>query len=189
MAGEECLPQRAAELAESMLSGLDRRWRHVQGVARCALQLARLTPPENASHLIAAAWLHDLGYASAIAVTGLHSVDGARFLEDHGWPSRVVSLVAYHTGAEVEAEERGLLDELHAFDPPPPDLLDLLTAADVTTSPDGNPIEPELRVAEILLRYEPEDEVHRAVSTSAPALVAAVARVRALPPWQVTQPM
>jgi len=64
MAGEECLPQRAAELAESMLSGLDRRWRHVQGVARCALQLARLTPPENASHLIAAAWLHDLGYAS-----------------------------------------------------------------------------------------------------------------------------
>ncbi len=85
----------------------------------------------------------------------------------------------YHTGAEVEAEERGLVDELHEFARPPAELLDLLTAADMTTSPDGEPIEPELHVGEILVRYESQDEVHRAVSRSAPSLLAAVARVRA----------
>jgi hypothetical protein len=32
--------------------------------------------------LEAAAWLHDIGYAPGLAVTGLHALDGARYLRD-----------------------------------------------------------------------------------------------------------
>jgi hypothetical protein len=69
-------------------------------------------PPKDRHAVVAAAWLHDVGYSADIAVTGLHPLDGARFLQDRGCLPLVVSLVAYHTGAEVEAEERGLLEEL-----------------------------------------------------------------------------
>ncbi len=57
--------------------------------------------------ILAAAWLHDVGYSPDVSVTGFHALDGAVFLRDLGL-LEVVSLVAYHTGAEFEAEERGL---------------------------------------------------------------------------------
>jgi len=89
----------------------------------------------------------------------------------------VVCLVAHHTEAEVEAEERGLSRELAEFERPPDALLDLVTAADLTTSPDGEEVDPEKRLAEILRRYPADDPVHRAVARSAPALLAAAERV------------
>ena len=52
-------------------------------------------------------WLHDVGYSPDVRVTGFHALDGAVYLRDLGLPPEVVSLVAYHTGAEFEAEERG----------------------------------------------------------------------------------
>jgi HD superfamily phosphodiesterase len=36
----------------------------------------------DAGLLQAAAWLHDIGYATALAVTGLRALDGARYLRD-----------------------------------------------------------------------------------------------------------
>src|SRR4051794_39931463 len=122
------MPPRAAALGERLLAPLGRRWRHVEGVARRAGTLSSLASAEERPAVVTAAWLHDVGYAPAIVVTGLHPLDGARYLRSEGWPELVVCLVAHHTGAEVEAEERGLSGELAEFDRPPEPLLDLARA-------------------------------------------------------------
>jgi hypothetical protein len=139
--------------------------------------LSSLASAEERPAVVTAAWLHDVGYAPRLVVTGLHPLDGARYLRSEGWPELVVCLVAHHTGAEVEAEERGLSRELGEFDPPPEPLLDLVTTADLTTSPNGEEVDPEQRLAEIVHRYPPDDPVHRAVTRSGPSLVAADERV------------
>jgi len=171
------LVTRARLLAAQHLSDVPRRWAHVRGVAATAETVAPLLDPVHADELIAAAWLHDVGYAPELAETGFHPVDGAHFSAKSGLPALVVSLIAFHTGAEFEARQRGLLADLHRFDRPPRDLLDIVTYADMTTSPSGDPISAAERVSEILSRYEKGHPVHAAVWQSAPTLLAVVARV------------
>ena len=101
----------------------------------------------DADLLEAAAWLHDIGYSPDLAVTGLHALDGARYLRDTkhadtmlcrlvayhdavpagrlprccaGWSPTTMRcrLVAYHSCAIIEAEERGLAGVLSPFHPP-----------------------------------------------------------------------
>ena len=130
---------------------------------------------------MAAAWLHDVDYAPSVRrSTGFHPVDGAAFVRAEGFPAVVASLVAYHTAAVFEAQERGLWDALAEFPEPPELLLDVLTCADMTTGPDGSRLRSEDRVSEILSRYPEDDPVHRAIERAAPTLLAAVARVDAL---------
>src|SRR5580693_4887911 len=72
----------AASLARAKLrEPLPRRWSHSRGVAARARTLAPILGPD-ASLLTAAAWLHDIGYAPALAETGFHPLDGARYLRD-----------------------------------------------------------------------------------------------------------
>jgi hypothetical protein len=78
-----------------------------------------------------------------------------------------VSLVAYHTGAAFEAEERGLLDALLQMDPPTQEDLIL---ADLLSGANGESTTVDDRLAGIVDRYEPEHPVHRAVARSAPYL-------------------
>lgn len=118
------------------------------------------------SDVLCAAWLHDVGYAERLNRTGMHAIDGAMFLDLAGAPRGVVSLVAFHTGAEYEADERGLIDKLIQFDRPRQESLDLLVLADLVTGPDGRRLEVEERVDEIFSRYEPQHPVHRAVTRS-----------------------
>ena len=169
----------ARNLAESRLSTLPRRLAHVRGVAAAAEQVATSLGLDRADELMAAAWLHDVGYAPSVRTTGFHPLDGAEFLAAEEWPDEVVSLVAFHTGAPVEAEERGLGEPLVRFSRPDADLLDVLTYVDMTIGPDGLPVVAAERVTEILARYAPDDMVHRAVSRSAPGLLRAVGRVEA----------
>lgn len=93
-----------------------------------------------------------------------------------GWLTAVCGLVAFHTGATHEDEERGMAEELSSFELPAAHLLDTLTAADVSVGPDGDQVDPRERIAEILDRYDETDPVHRAVRRSAPELLAAVER-------------
>lgn len=176
---DESLISWAVETAESLVRPLDRRWRHVQGVASRAERFAQALPAADQSILIASAWLHDVGYAPAIALTGFHPLDGARFLEREGFPATVVQLVAYHSGAEVEAEERGLLHQLAEFPIPPDDLLARLTAVDMTTTPDGEEVPARQRIDEILTRYESPHPVFRAVTRSGLSLIETAERVQA----------
>jgi HD superfamily phosphodiesterase len=77
----------AGVAAEKLSVVLPRRWVHVQAVAAKADSIARaVSDPEV---LIVSAWLHDIGYAPDIADTGLHSLDGARWLVRNGWDRRI----------------------------------------------------------------------------------------------------
>lgn len=161
MIGVDDLVADAAALAENYVAPLGRRWRHVQGVARRALELSVGVRADDAAAVVAAAWLHDVGYAPEIATTGFHPLDGARWLRDQGWPASVVGLVAHHSGARFESVERGLVAELGEFAFADSDLDDLLAAADMTTGPGGERFTLEERLAEIRTRYAPGSVVHR----------------------------
>ena len=100
-------------LAERCLAELPQRWRHVQGVGYRAEHVAEaLRLPDRA--LVAAAWLHDIGYGSAVADTGFHPLDGARFLRGIGAGDRIARLVAHHSCAVYEARVRGFEQDLLA---------------------------------------------------------------------------
>jgi hypothetical protein len=74
----------AADYAAELLAPLGDRWAHVQGVVRQGRRVAAILPPEERAVLVAAAYLHDLGYAASLAETGLHALDGARHLRTLG---------------------------------------------------------------------------------------------------------
>ncbi len=99
------LAERARVVAEARLEPLATRLAHVRGVAAAAERLVSRIDPLEADALIAAAWLHDVGYAPSLCATGFHPVDGAAFVRAENFPPLVVSLVAYHTGAVFEARE------------------------------------------------------------------------------------
>ncbi|WP_330304656.1 MULTISPECIES: HD domain-containing protein [unclassified Streptomyces] len=172
-------PQGAAELAESLLPPLGNRWLHTQAVAARAREASAAVPAQERDLLVAAAWLHDLGYAPELRDTGFHPLDGARYLERLGAPDRLVRLVAHHSGAVYEAEQRGLSTELEAYEREDSPLLDALIYADMTTGPAGQAFDFDRRIDEILVRYEPGSAVHNAISKARPYLGAAVERTRA----------
>lgn len=178
---DDHLVSRARELArESLAVAVPQRWAHVQGVARTASVIAPSLLTIHADAAIAAAWLHDVGYSPSLVATGFHAVDGARFARAAGMPELVTSLIAHHSGANAEAIERGLSAELAEFEAPAEPVLDVVTYADMTTAPDGSPIDAETRLSEILARYPTNDPVHAAVARSSVELLASVARVKEL---------
>jgi predicted hydrolase (HD superfamily) len=170
---------RAYDLAEALLSNdLPRRWAHSQGVAGRARTLAPILGAD-AELLEAAAVLHDVGYSPRIVDTGFHPLDGARFLRDvEHVDERVVRLVAHHSCALLEAEERGLREELAAeFPIEEPALVDALIYCDMTTTPDGTPTTTPARIAEIVGRYGPDSIVGRFIRRAEPDIHAAAQRV------------
>ncbi|MFJ9416217.1 HD domain-containing protein [Streptomyces sp. NPDC101227] len=173
------LIERAYGLAESLLSApLPRRWSHSLGVAERARSLQSILGGD--AHLMeAAAVLHDIGYSPQIASTGFHPLDGARFLRDQeGVDERVVRLVAHHSCALLEAEERGLRAELaDEFELERPELVDALIFCDMTTTPDGAHTTSSARVSEIVNRYGPDTIVGRFIQRAAPEIHASVQRV------------
>ncbi|HCA88359.1 MAG TPA: phosphohydrolase [Streptomyces sp.] len=169
-------PRGAAELAESLLPPLGNRWLHTQAVAERAREASAAVPEDERGLLVAAAWLHDLGYAPELRKTGFHPLDGARHLETLDAPRRLVCLVAHHSGAVFEAEQRGLVAELEPYEREDSALLDALIYADMTTGPAGQRLDFDRRVDEILTRYEPGSEVHTAISAARPYLGDAVKR-------------
>jgi HD domain len=176
----DTLASGAEHLAQALLhEPLPRRWAHVQGVADRARSLAPVLGAD-AELLEAAAWLHDIGYAPGLAVTGLHALDGARYLRDtHHTDTMLCRLVAHHTCAIVEAEERGLADVLRLeFEPAPQMLSSTLTFCDITTSPDGELVPAEKRLAEIQQRYGPGHLVSRSIQRATPMILSAVEQVQ-----------
>ncbi|MGX2994535.1 HD domain-containing protein [Streptomyces sp. JNUCC 64] len=169
----------AYSLSELMLSDpLPRRWAHSLGVARRARSLSPILGRDT-ELLEAAAVLHDVGYSPPIATTGFHPLDGARFLRDQeGADERVVRLVAHHSCALLEAEERGLRHELESeFELERPELVDALIVSDMTTTPYGEHTTPTARLNEIVERYGPDTIVGRFIQRAAPEIHAAHERV------------
>ncbi|MFC8527126.1 HD domain-containing protein [Nocardia sp. NPDC057227] len=158
---------------------LPRRWAHTRGVAAAATALADRLDCDG-DLLVASAVLHDIGYAPRIAVTGFHPLDGARFLRDeHRAGDSMVRLVANHSCALLEAEERGLSNELASEFPAPDDelLADALIYCDMTTTPDGTTTTPAERIGEIVGRYGLDSIVGRFIRRAEPTILAAAARI------------
>ena len=86
-------------------------------MARRAEELIPTIDGHDPDVLVAATWLHDIGYAPTLAATGFHPLDGARHLHRSGWPARITALVAHHSGATYVARVRGLHGELATFTP------------------------------------------------------------------------
>jgi putative nucleotidyltransferase with HDIG domain len=172
----------ARELAAALLDvgALADRWRHVQGVACRAAQLAVTVDPDDRELLVAAAWLHDIGYASSLVSTGMHALDGAIYLQSRGWPLRLTALIAQHSGARFEAAERGLTGQLDEFPLETGPVMDALVTADLTVGPDGQQVDVEARIVEILHRYPPETAVHRAVQRARSVLLGHVQQTLAI---------
>ncbi|MFB6393532.1 HD domain-containing protein [Polymorphospora lycopeni] len=167
----------AAQVAEQHLAvAMPNRWRHVQAVARKAADLGSLAA-RDADLLVAAAWLHDIGYAPTITDTGFHALDGARWLRASGYNLRLAALVAHHSCAQYEADERGLggiLKTEFPYELSP--TADALWYADMTTGPDGQDLTVKDRLAEIRNRYGPDDLVTRFWERAEPALVDSIQR-------------
>ncbi len=141
--------ERAQALARDHLAeALPRRWRHVCGVAARAGALPRLSPEDRAL-VVAAAWLHDIGYAPGLAETKFHQLDGARAARAAGFDDRVVNLVAHHSSAGTRANGREVGGALASEFPHDPSLPhDELAWCDQTTSPDGAVVDVHERLAE-----------------------------------------
>jgi hypothetical protein len=162
----------AEHLAQTLLQEpLPRRWAHVQGVAARARGLAPVLGTD--ADLVDAAWLHDIGYAPGLAATGFHPLDGARYLRDAQHAVALLcQLVAHHSCAIIEAEERGLAGVLsREFAPAPEVLSSALIYCDMTASPDGELVPVEKRIAEIHQRYGSGHLVSRSIQRATPMIL------------------
>jgi hypothetical protein len=170
----------SSAIASQHLAGpLPRRWEHVQGVQHRAQLASPLFYLDDGMLLEAAAVLHDVGYAPDLAGAQFHPLDGARYLGSLGAPERLCALVAHHSCAYREAELRGLSAELAEWTDEETPLRDALWWADMTTSPDGETVSFERRIAEIQERYGPDDLVTFFIRQAKPELQAAVERTEA----------
>lgn len=151
----------------------DRR-AHSLEVGWKAASASQLAPAWARSDLVSAAVLHDVGYSHQD--TGLHALDGARFLRAQGFSPVVCNLVLNHSASTYEAETRGIpLAEYEAFavNVDLSTVHPLLWWADMTTGPQGQTVTVEERLAEICDRYGPGDVVTRFIERARPVLVAA----------------
>src|SRR5664280_1582715 len=167
---------RAAELAEQRLGGMGDRWLHTQAVAARARSASPAVAPDDRDLLVAAGWLHDIGYADSVAETGLHPRDGAEYLTRLGFAPRLVALVAHHSCARFEAAERGLTEPLVTYVRETGPVADALIYADMTIGPTGETVSVADRLTEVFERYPPESPVHRAITQASAELIASVRR-------------
>ncbi|GAB1639766.1 HD domain-containing protein [Krasilnikovia sp. MM14-A1259] len=167
----------ARRLAGLLLADLPERWRHTAGVARRAERLAGTVDPADVGLLVASAWLHDIGYAASLRGFGFHPLDGAQYLRAHGWPSRLVGLVAHHSEALLVARVRGLADHLTCFPHEQSAVSDAVTAADQAVGPDGRPMSIDERLTDMLRRHGSDSPNAMVHPQRAPLLRAAVRRV------------
>ena len=92
----------------------------------------------------------------------------------HQAESLLCRLVAHHSCAVIEADERGLAHVLtREFTPPPQPLADALTFCDMTTSPDGEHVQVQNRLAEI------HNLVSRSIRRATTLILEAVGQVSA----------
>jgi hypothetical protein len=171
------LPAWAARLSAGLLGPLGKRWVHTVGVAHEAARLGARLPANDQHVLLAAAYLHDLGYAPCLARTGFHPLDAALALAGVV-PDRIVALIANHSSSAAEARMRGLGEALAHFTAETTPVADALTCADMSVGSDGRPVTLAERVADVVTRYGDEHVVTRGIRATRPQLAAVIARAR-----------
>lgn len=167
----------ARDLVTEVVGAATARWYHSQAAAQAAGDISRLLPAEERRLLVAAAWLHDIGYHHPTPPTGFHPMDGALLLRDSGWPPRLVALVAHHSEARFTAAARGLLAQLERFPREDGPVADGLVYADMSAAAHGGRVTMHDRLADVRHRHAMDPlKLRRARIRGEPFLVLAVAR-------------
>ncbi len=122
---------RARALAVDVLRDCPDVYEHSSRAARRASELAQRVATSRTADVVAAAWLHDIGYAAPLTRTGFHPLDGALFLMAEDWPERIVRLVAHHSLASLEAPFYGVGHHLGVIEVVTGVDADLLVSADL----------------------------------------------------------
>ncbi|HKY49102.1 MAG TPA: HD domain-containing protein [Acidimicrobiia bacterium] len=162
--------------AERLLEPLGRRWLHSRAVAERAESVSGVVEPDERDLLVAAAYLHDVGYAPALSCSGFHPVDGGNWVAGQGF-DRLASLVAYHSGSKHEASLRGLTAELAAFVEERTIVAAALAYCDLTVGPGGEAMTPEQRLADVEERHGIDGPVAAGLRLAWPELLGAVALI------------
>lgn len=170
--------EQARDLAAEILGDQGTRLAHVLTAGRIAhtvggtLATAGVLDRADSHLLEVAATVHDIGYAPALRVTGFHPLDGGLHLIALGWSARLANLVANHSCALLTAPD-SVRAELTSRFPAEPGLLpDALAYSDMHSSPSGEVISTEDRLADVAIRHpDPRQE------TRARELRVAIARV------------
>lgn len=158
-------PPLAEALSMQLLAeDLPVRWQHVQGVAERAHIAAAALPDSDL--LLSACWLHDIGYSPSLVETGFHPLDGARAAMTLQIGEDLSGLIANHSAAAHEARVLGLEKELERFPDSRGIIRDLLWYFDMTTSPHGESVSFDDRMAEVRERYPAGHYVSRALDVS-----------------------
>jgi hypothetical protein len=169
----------AADLTQHILDSDPDRLAHSKAAARRAKFLTLTVEPECAALLVAAAWLHDIGYAPRLRDTGFHPIDGARHLQTIGWPPAICNLVAHHSGARFVASILHLDRQLEAYPFSQDAVSDALTVADQTIGPKGQAMTLDERMSDMLKRHGPNSPNALAHPQREPYIRAAAMRVAA----------
>jgi len=136
---QESLVMRARALATELLDATPILLEHAARSAKHAGDHAGRIQRSRAEEVIAAAWLHDIGYLPQLRRTGFHPLDGALYLMATGWPERVVRLVAHHSCAALEAPFYGVGHHLSVIEPVTGIDADLLISADLSAGSGATP--------------------------------------------------
>jgi hypothetical protein len=143
----------ACEVARSNLAeALPRRWSHVEGVIRFAREIAGAYG-EDGDLLIAAAALHDVGWAPPHVRSGFPALDAARYLSTLNTPRRLLNLAVNYDASQLEAELRGLGSQMKEFPDEGGPVRDALWYCDLRVGPDGQRMPLAARLAEVRVRY------------------------------------
>jgi HD superfamily phosphodiesterase len=169
----------AERTATELLSSLKARWRHTLRVVERAQSFRDVLDRDELDVLLAAGYVHDVGYAPGLAKAGFHPLDGARFVREEGH-ERLARLVAHHSASHAEAEERGLADELDQFPAEDSLVARALTYCDLTTGPTGEEVGVSARLIELGARLGDDDPTVRAVRREATRLAAVVDEMESL---------
>ncbi|WP_052807376.1 HAD-IA family hydrolase [Risungbinella massiliensis] len=157
-------PILSTEWLQTYFSPTDMRYQHILGVVQKANK-----SPES--------YLHDVGYSPSLIRTGFHPIDGAIYALEHGFELDVIMAILFHGGADGEAQLHGgkireMYEKLSKFvTTSQQERIDFLTYCDIHTSPDGQTITIEERLADIWSRYNVETVVYQNMKQQVPYLM------------------
>jgi hypothetical protein len=170
----------AHEIARGQLSEtLPDRWAHVEGVEALAGEIAPLLGIDG-KLLLAAASLHDVGWAPALASSGFPALDGAPFLERLATPPRLVALCVNYSCAAVEARLRGREAEMAGYPDEEGAVRDALWYCDLSVGMDGARMSVDARLADFVVRYGDHPLAGGWIRECDPLLRGAASRTQAL---------
>lgn len=143
--------EEAVDIAQRLLGAT--RVAHVCRAGEVAAQLRLPISAQERRLLVAAAFLHDIGYSGQLRRFGFHPLDGGWFLREQGFSDRLAVLVANHSHAWLHCPDPWLGELAVGFPREHSLLSDALVFADMSSAPDGQPIALEDRLADISQRH------------------------------------